>query len=241
MPNLTHHLIIILTNPSHPGNIGAVARAMKNMELHQLRLVKPKRALNKEAYARASGANDVLDNAQYYETLTEALADCHLVIGTSARTKVPSTSLLTPKDAAALALTNVRQQHLTAFVFGREHAGLTNDELALCHHYVQIPCNPDFSSLNLGAAVQVLAYELHSAFMNIPSALFSSEESLASQHEVEKFFEHFGKTLTDLDFYDPKNPRRLMPKLRALFNRTQLLKSEVNILRGILTAINKKL
>ena len=231
---------IILVNPSHPGNMGAAARAIKNMGLHELRLVKPQRALTEESFARASGADDILHNAVFYENFANAMADCQLVIGTSARCKVPGVLPLTPREAAALAAHSPDTEKV-AFVFGREHAGLSNDELALCQYHVQIPCNPDFSSLNIAAAVQISCYELRLALSEKSPGETKKSPPLASQTEIENLFTHLESTLADLDFYDPNNPRRLMQKLRALFNRTQLQASEVNILRGILSAVDGKI
>lgn len=238
-----NHISIILVNPSHPGNIGGVARAMKNMDLEELRLVKPRRNINQEAYARASGANSVLDNAILYEDFANALADCELVIGTSARCKVPGVVPITPREAAQIVSKSTHVSRI-GIVFGREHAGLTNEELALCQYHVQIPCNPKFSSLNLAAAVQIICYELRvtNAVAEEISPITPQEDetSLATQADIHNLFEHLEKTLTHIDFYDPNNPRRLMQKLRALLNRTQLQSSEVHILRGILKAVDKK-
>lgn len=232
------NVLITLVNPSHPGNIGAAARAMKNMSLQPLRLVKPQRPVNAEAFARAAGADDILQQAEYFETLPAAIADCQLVFGTSARVDVPDVMDMPMRSAASLIHEASQAGQKIAILFGREHAGLTNEELALCHYHVYIPCNPTFSSLNLAAAVQIMCYELF---------LLAEQESVqekkytdqyASQGEIEHLFVHARETLKDLHFYDPNNPRRLFAKLRALFNRTHLLKSEVAILRGILTAID---
>ncbi len=233
------NITIVLVNPSHPGNIGAVARAMKTMNVTQLRLVKPRRAIDEEAFARSAGAENILHEAKYFEELIAAIADCHLVIGTSARPAVPDVIGIPFHEAAALASAAATSQRV-ALVFGREHAGLTNEELALCQYHAYIPANSNFNSLNLGAAVQVMCYELYKHF-NTQEDSKPVSPQLSSQQEIAQLFEHFAKTLHAIEFYDPQNPRRLLPKLRALFNRTHLLKSEVAILRGILTAVDKKI
>ena len=234
------NIFITLVNPSHPGNIGAVARAMKNMSLFKLRLVKPKCEVNAESYARSAGADDILNNVEFFSTLHEAIADSHLVIGTCARSEVPDVQMLPIREAAKSILKSAQSLKVN-ILFGREHAGLTNAELALCQNYISIPSNPLFTSLNLGAAVQIIAYEL---WVNYHHTMIYSEnkiklQKLATQAEIEGLKNHAEKTLSDLDFYQENNPRRLFPKLRALFNRTRLLSSEVAILRGILTAIDK--
>jgi tRNA (cytidine32/uridine32-2'-O)-methyltransferase len=235
-----NNVFITLVNPSHPGNIGGVARAMKNMSFQQLRLVKPKREVNEEAFARAAGADDVLEQAEYFPDLAAAIDDCQLVIGTSARVEVPDVIDMPIREAAAL-IAQAAQNQRVAVLLGREHAGLTNEELAFCHYHVYIPCNTDFCSLNLASAAQVICYEL---FLALTQPVFNSEKdfskALATQGEIFDLFEHLAKTLAELDFYDPTNPRRLLQKLRALLNRTHLLKSEVAILRGILAAVDKK-
>lgn len=245
--NLSENICIVLVNPSHPGNIGACARAMKTMNLNKLRLVKPQREVDAEAFARSVGADEILHQAKYFEDLKFAIADCQLVIGTSARQDVPDVIDLSFREAARVVVEASLSQQKVALVFGREHAGLTNDELALCQYHAYIPANPAFSSLNLGAAVQVMCYEV---FMLINPLILAErveeakpafENVLATQHEIELLFQHFEKTLAAIDFYNPENPRRLMPKLRAMFNRTHLLKSEVAILRGILTSMDNRL
>jgi len=232
-----NNVFITLVNPSHPGNIGAVARAMKNMSLQSLRLVKPQRALTEEAFARAAGADDILDAAERFETLSQAIADCQLVIGTSARVAVPDVFNIPMRAAASITHAASLAGQKIAILFGREHAGLTNEELAVCHYHAYIPSNPQFSSLNLAAATQIMCYEL---FLLTEQPMFVSEQTAeyADQEEIARLFAHARQTLEALHFYDPTNPRRLFPKLRALFNRTRLLKSEVAILRGILTAVD---
>jgi len=227
---------IVLINTSHPGNIGAVARAMKTMGLLRLHMVHPKTFPCAEATARASGADDVLANAVVVDTLEEALAGCRLVIGTSDRNRTIEWPSLSPKQAASQ-LQSEASQGDVALVFGREASGMTNDELELCHFLVSIPCNPDFSSLNLASAVQVLAYELQLAYAEERGASAVGEKrDLATADEMESFFEHLQQTLVDLCFLNPDQPRQLMRRLRRLYNRAQPDKTEMNILRGTLSA-----
>lgn len=226
---------IVLVETSHPGNIGAVARAMKNMGLTNLYLVNPVLFPHAEANARAAGADDILKHAHVVSDLHSALHDCHLVYGTSARSRSLPWPLLNPRQCAE----QICQQptnHQIAILFGREKSGLTNEELALCHTHISIPCNPDFSSLNLAAAVQILAYEIYSATSHdtpINSACF------ATHKEMEGFYHHLQLVLNKLQFFNNDNPHVLMLRLRRLFNRVQLESIEINILRGILKAIDK--
>ncbi len=224
---------IVLINTSHPGNIGAAARAMKVMELSTLYLVEPKSFPSAEATARASGADDLLADAVVCRTLPEALAGCRLVIGTSARSRNIAWPLLTPRESA-LKLTAESAHGEVALVFGREHSGMTNEELECCHELVNIPSNPQYSSLNLAAAVQILAYELMLAGgAEKPDA---EVRELATADEMESFYGHLETTLTELQFLDPNHPRKLMRRLRRLFNRAAPDKTEMNILRGVLSA-----
>ncbi len=231
---------IILVGITHPGNIGAAARAMKTMGLSQLRLVQPKIFPCAEATARATGADNILTLAQVFDTFEESIEDCHLIFGTSARSRRMTWPTLIPKTSAEKALECTGK---VAFVFGREQSGLTNQELKHCHFLVQIPTYSEFSSLNVAAAVQILTYELHIGFKN-HSTISSNEGQIlgqpASAKVMAQFYQHLEQTLIEIEFLDPKNPRQLMQHLHRLFNRVQLLESEVNILRGILTAVQKR-
>lgn len=232
---------VVLVNTSHPGNIGAVARAMKNMGLHQLTLVQPTEFPSAEATARASGADDVLASASIVPNLTEAIGDCALVIGASARLRTISWPTLDPR-ACAERMMAVAATERVALVMGRERTGLTNAELEHCHYLVHIPANPDYSSLNVAAATQVLVYELRMAALAQLNALetpWRSDHPFATTEELEGLYAHFERALTRLRFLDPANPRQLMRRLRRLFNRSQLDRMEVNILRGILSAAEK--
>jgi TrmH family RNA methyltransferase len=229
---------IVLVNTSHPGNIGAAARAMKNMGLTELSLVDPQLFPNAEATARASGADDLLAAASCAATLEQALEGCSLVIGASARNRTLPLPTLDPRECAAL----VEQQPAdsrTAIVFGRERTGLTNDELDRCHYLVQIPTNPDYPSLNLAAAVQVVAYELRMA-AGLSLSRPENKHRYATAEEMELFYRHLEETLIAIDFLDADNPRQLMRRLRRLFARARPNENEVNILRGVLTAIGQR-
>lgn len=229
---------IVLVETSHPGNIGGVARAMKNMTMSQLRLVNPKIFPSAEATSRASGADDLLAKAGIYATLQEAIADCQLVIGASARSRTISWPEINPRESAAKCLAQTSETNI-ALVFGRENSGLTNQELDLCQYLLKIPCNPDYSSLNIAAAVQVVCYELFMAadptgFKNLSGGLDVNETPLASAEQMESFYQHLQQTLADIGFLQPEKTQSLMRKLRRIYNRTLLDTKELDILRGIL-------
>ncbi|NOZ38221.1 MAG: RNA methyltransferase [Gammaproteobacteria bacterium] len=229
---------VVLMYTSHPGNIGAVARAMKNMGLSQLYLVKPDLFPHSMATSRASGADDLLASAIVVETLDEALADCCFVVGASARLRSISWPVHNPRESAERML-EAAEEGPVALVMGREQSGLSNAELERCNYLVNIPANPEYSSLNLAAATQVLAYELRMAALarlEIKKIANKKDYRLATAAEVEGLYEHFEVALTDIKFLNPASPRKLMRRLRRLFNRTQLDEMEVNILRGILSA-----
>lgn len=231
---------IVLVNTTHPGNIGGAARALKNMGLSQLVLVAPKEFPSERALWRAAGAVDILDKVQVVETLEEAIADCPLVIGTSARERRIPWPLLTPREAGARVVSEA-QAHSVAIVFGREDRGLTNEELQLCQFHVHIPSNPEYSSLNLAAAVQVLAYEIRVQYLEAqqqgPLHFDDWDQPPAAARDLDMYFAHLEQTLTELEFVTPDNPRQTMTRLRRLFNRVRLDQMELSILRGMLTAI----
>ena len=229
---------IVLVGTTHPGNIGAVARAMKNMGLSDLRLVRPKYFPHEEATARASGASDLLDRAIVTETLAEALTDCVYVAGTSARSRAISWPCMGPRDCAERMMRESANGPV-ACVFGPEKTGLHNDDLDLCHTLLTIPTDPRFSSLNLAMAVQVITYELRVASMLDEGPTFDAEAPPASSEEMEYFYTHLEQVLREIDFLDPDNPRHLMRRMRRLFVRARPDKNEVNILRGILRAIDR--
>ncbi|MCB1801257.1 MAG: RNA methyltransferase [Gammaproteobacteria bacterium] len=230
------NLRIVLVQTSHPGNIGATARAMKNMNLQRLVLVAPRVFPSEEAEARAAGAGDVLEQAVVVETLAQAVADCRTVIGASARLRSVSWPQLDPRQSAQLAHAEAAQAPV-AMVFGRESAGLSNDELDLCTHLMHIPTNPAFSSLNVAMAVQVMAYELMMAGGETADAEpVRTGVAMASNAQMEGFFAHLGQALDDIGFIDAGRSQKLMRRLRRLFHRAAPDEDEVNILRGILSA-----
>ncbi|MFC3816040.1 RNA methyltransferase [Lysobacter sp. GCM10012299] len=242
VPGPAERLRIVLVGTQHPGNIGSAARAMKTMGLARLVLVAPEKAPSVESYALAAGADDVLAAATTCATLAEAVADCRLVLGCTARSRRVALEELLPRDAAARAVGEAGAGAEVALVFGRERTGLTNDELQLCHASVHIPANPDYSSLNLAAAVQVLSYELRLAVLaaTAPAAAAADgdgaerREPPASHAEMEGFFAQLGDTLDAIDFHKGRAPESAMRKLRRLYLRAGLDSREVRILRGIL-------
>lgn len=243
--NTRPHIKIVLVNTSHPGNIGATARAMKNMGLSRLALVNPVEFPSGVAVGRAASALDVLEQAEVVNTLGEAIADCALVIGSSARSRSLPWPMLTPEQSAAK-LVKESQSAQVALVFGREDSGLNNEELQLCHFHVQIPASPEYSSLNLAAAVMVLCYEIRRAVLRDEEADDKAEDEYwdqerATVEHVEYFYEHLERVLIEIDFHDPDNPRQLMQRMRRLFGRVRIDAMEMNILRGILTNIEHKI
>ncbi|OBS10631.1 RNA methyltransferase [Acidihalobacter prosperus] len=236
---------IVLVEPSHPGNIGAAARAMKTMGLSRLYLVAPELYPHAEATARASGADDVLARAAVCQNLDAALAGVTLVLGTSARARNLEWPTIPPREAATRIGAETGGE--VAILFGRERSGLTNAELERCHYRVHIPASPDYSSLNLASAVQILCYELalaadHETGVSRITEIAGEavDESYAEQIDVDRFYAHLEQALVEIDFLDPENPRQLMRRLKRLFNRTRLLQTEVNLLRGILTAAQRQ-
>ena len=230
---------IVLVGTTHPGNIGAVARAMKNMGVSDLALVEPRHFPHKDATARASGAVDVLNNATVVDSLGEAVADCVYTVGASARSRAIGWPTLEPRECAAKLIEESRAGPVAA-VFGPEKYGLTNEHLDLCDALLTIPTNPDFSSLNLAMAVQVLTYELRAAGVDDAQPHYEPDAPLATNADMEHFYAHLEDVLRDIRFLDPDNPRHLMRRLRRLFIRARPDQNEVNILRGILTAVDRK-
>ena len=233
------HVRIVLVNPSHPGNIGAVARAMKNMGFRRLYLVAPEAFPHPEALYRAVGADDVLAGAIVTADLPQALLGCEFVYATSARVRGLEWPQCDARQCALQVLQTQTQQEI-ALVFGRESSGLTNAELAHCHMQVHIPTDEQFSSLNLAAAVQILTYELRMACLTSAAlATMKKSRELAPNEQLRGFYNHLQATLIQLGFLNPIHPKKLMQRLQRLFNRAQMDHTEINILRGILTAINK--
>ncbi|MGM0982651.1 MAG: tRNA (cytosine(32)/uridine(32)-2'-O)-methyltransferase TrmJ [Pseudomonadota bacterium] len=237
---------IVLIGTSHPGNIGGTARAMHNMGLSDLALVAPRcEPLTADTVSRASGADHIVHDARTVETLEQAVTDCTLVVGASARSRTLPWPMITPRALAErLPAELASSEARVALVFGREDSGLTNAELQRCHAHVNIPTNPDFSSLNLAAAVQVLAYECRLAWLDAPHSQVPcetpAEQALASHHELERYFEHLERTLVTIGFHDPATPKQLMARLRRFTLRARPERTELNILRGILTATEQQ-
>jgi len=230
-----------MVGTTHPGNIGAAARAMHNMSISQLTLVDPQCPIGEIAYARASGANVILDNRETSADLPQAIADCSLVIATSARRRSLAWPELDPAELVEK-LFAMDDSSQAALVFGREHSGLNNEELQLCNQMVCIPTNPDFSSLNLASAIQVLCYEIyrHQYALTEAAPRTTDEQDLpASSGEVEGYFEHLQKILELTGFLNPQQPGLIMQRLRRLYLRSEVSRNEINILRGMLTAIEK--
>ena len=246
---------VVLVNTSHPGNIGAAARALKNMGIPNLRLVDPQDYPSDVAVWRSASATDILAQAQVYPDLQAAVADCSLVIGASARSRRMPWPVLSPRQCANHVVADAGE-HKVALVFGREDSGLNNEELQLCHYHVQIPANVEYSSLNLAAAVMVICYEVRVAMLEaIASGKAQQPEPVsdfydpeveaeywdvpkADNHQLELFYAHLEQVLVDMDFHDPTNPRLLMPRMRRLFGRIRPDAMEVNILRGVLTYVD---
>ncbi|MGR9117090.1 MAG: RNA methyltransferase [Gammaproteobacteria bacterium] len=226
---------IVLVETTHPGNIGAVARAMKNMNMRNLALVTPKLFPNAEATARASGADDVLAAAVVCESLAEAIADCSIVLGASARCRTISWPEITPRECADWLKVEAIDKKI-AIVFGRENSGLKNHELDVCQYLLRIPCNTAFSSLNLAAAVQVVCYELFVASEQSYEVVAGDkgEEMPATAAQMELFYAHLSEALTDIGFMHPDKSKSIMRRLRRVYNRARLDSKEIDILRGIL-------
>ncbi len=237
---------IVLINTSHPGNIGAAARAIKNMGLSQLYLVAPKQYPHEKAVFRAVSALDILDNAVVCETLDEAINGCQLVVGTSARDRSIPWPMMNPRECAETII-NEPENHQAAILFGREDRGLTNEELERCNSHLHIPANPDYSSLNIAAAVQVVSYELRVASLagqQLEQAWDWGVEwdvERASAEQLRHFFEHMETTLVELGCINPHTPRHLMKRLKRLYMRSRPDQYEVSILRGVFSATQKVL
>jgi tRNA/rRNA methyltransferase len=233
-PPALAHVRVVLSHTSHPGNIGACARAMKTMGLTQLVLVQPRHFPHPEAQAMASRATDILDGAQVCATLDEALAGTVYAAACTARGRDLSHVVLSPREGAARMIEEARHGPV-ALVMGPEKYGLTMQEVNACSVIVNIPANPDYSSLNLASAVQVLAYELRLAAMQ--QALPAQKTYPPAAHEdMELLYAHLEQTMVDIGFLDPAEPKRLMQRMRRLFARARVEREELNILRGVLAA-----
>ena len=229
---------IVLSHTSHAGNIGAAARAMKTMGLQALYLVNPESFPDKKAHIRAVSARDLLAQAQVCSTLDEALEDTVLAAALTTRSRKLEHEAYDARSGAKILLQHA-QQHPVALVFGPETSGLTVEEASKCAIKIAIPTNPEYSSLNLASAVQVMAYELRMALPEIESSPFQNEP--AKFDDIEFFYKHLEQVMIQTDFLDPEQPRKLMQRIRRLFSRARLEQEEVKILRGILTAVEKQL
>ena len=239
-----HNIRIILVNTTHPGNIGAAARAMKTMGLSNLYLVAPKKFPDPEAVAMAAGAADVLSQAVIVQSLEDAIADCQLVLATSARSRARPWPMLTPREMGEK-INVEKHQNKIALVFGRESSGLSNEELQLAHYHVQIPSSEHYGSLNVAQAVQVLCYEIRVAFLSAPIVSSSRDIYRGMQgvypdtKALADFYQHLEVLLTEVEFIDVQKPMHQMQKLRRIFTKSRLEISEVQLLRGIFTDIQK--
>ena len=262
MLNLLSHVRIVLAEPTHPGNIGAVARSMKTMGLGQLVMVNPKKFPHDEASKRAAGAESVLDDARVVSDIHQALEGCTLVLGTSVRDREVSWPTFDPRVSADKAIQHIQSNDLggtdaeavgsqpqVAILFGRESSGLTNQEMDLCHSQIRIPANDEYSSLNLASAVQIIAYELRMKALTLVSdevpqksgSRPRQDEQLATVEQQQGYINHLQETLESVDFIKTKPPTMLMRKLTRLYNKSSLTVEEIQILRGILSAIDNKL
>jgi tRNA/rRNA methyltransferase len=236
-PDLLSHIRIVLSHTSHPGNIGAAARAMKTMGMVSLYLVNPKKFPDAEADAMATGAADVLQSAHVCSSLSEALRGTVHALAVSARRRELAYVSADARSAVQGLVAAAREGEV-AMVFGTEMSGLTNDEILQCRAVAHIPADPGYSSLNLAAAVQVMAYEARMAALG-PSMSAGPESNAARHEDVENFYVHLEQSLLASGFLDPANPKRLLPRLRRLFGRARLEQEEVNILRGMLNSFRK--
>lgn len=235
--DLLANVRMVMVDTTHPGNIGAVARAMKTMGLDDLWLASPKYFPHEKATARAASAVDLLERATVVSSIEEATADCSLVLGASARVRTIPWPQKNAREAARQAISQAASARV-AIVLGAERVGLTNAQLDCCHALVQIPANSEYSSLNIAAAAQVIAYELRMAVLESNAAPEQAAHIPAAAEELEHFYKHLRQTMIEVKFLDPENPRQLMRRVRRLFNRALPDTMELNILRGILTAVD---
>ena len=233
--DLASRIRYVMVRTSHPGNIGSAARAIRTMGFRRLELVTPARFPDREAYALAAGADDVLEGAGVHAELVDGLLGCNLALGLSARRRGVNLPELSPREGVAQALAAAARGEQVALVFGNERTGLENEELARCHAMVRIPSVEDFSSLNLSQAVQVMAYELRLALLGdeLPEAPPLHEEPPADAEQMERFYEHLAQMLDDIDFHKGRTPTTIMLRLRKLFQRAQMSERELRVLHGI--------
>lgn len=233
-PSSFDNIRVVLCATSHPGNIGSTARAMKTMGLTRLYLVRPKHFPDGEAKSLAVNAADLLDSAIVTPTLEEAISDCHFVIGVSGKERSLSQQVMNVREAAIEA-NKIAAESQVALVFGTEMSGLTNEEADRCHLLATIPANPEYTSLNLAQAVQVMCYEVRMAATAGKLHYDEKPTELATQDDLERFYKHLEETLVEIGYINPRAPKKLFERLRRLYGRARLEKEEVNLLRGILT------
>ena len=230
---------IILVEPSHPGNIGSSARVMKTMGIDKLSLVRPKSFPHPDAVSLAAGADSVLEECQVYESLSDALQTAQFVLGCSARKRTLHHEVYSPEAAAQLCLNQTNQE--IAIVFGNERRGLTNEQLQLCHAQICIPTHQTYRSINLAQAVQIISYVFAQAYHKNPPIVPTTVDTPASFQELENFYQHLDQTLEQLGFFQRPDPKPTQVKLHHLFKRCQLKQTEVAMLRGLLSSIDKVL
>ncbi len=234
-PDALDRIRFVLVSTSHPGNIGSAARAIRTMGMTRLSLVTPHAFPHPEAIALAAGADAVLDQAVISASLPAAIGDCRLVLGATARRRGVAIDCMTPREAAQRVLAAVALGQEVALVFGNERVGLDNDELKHCHAAITIPSDPTYSSLNLAQAVQVVAYELRTAYLAaFQSMKPPSTQATASAEQMEGFFEHLERTLDEIEFHKGRSSRTILQRLRRFFLRAQPDPRELRVLRGIL-------
>ena len=240
MDSIFDKVNIVLVGTTHPGNIGATARAMKTMNHRNLRLVNPLEFPSAEASSRAAGADDVLAECRQFSSLEDAIKDCDLVIGTSARVRGIPWPMILPRDCAKKISEGTYSS--VSIVFGKESSGLSNEELQLCNMVLKIPTNSEYNSLNLAAAVQIICYEICLLITDLDSIEYKpNEAAFINQDKMEQFYKHLEECFIKVDFHDINNPKKLMHRIRRLFNRSQLYESEWKILRGFISKIQEKI
>ncbi|RXJ73142.1 tRNA (cytosine(32)/uridine(32)-2'-O)-methyltransferase TrmJ [Veronia nyctiphanis] len=238
---MLENIRIVMVGTTHSGNIGSAARAMKVMGLKNMVLVAPECKVDGQAIALAAGASDIANNARTVETLEEAVSDCGLVIGTSARSRTLDWPMLNSRECGEKAVAEAGT-HPVAIVFGRERTGLTNEELQCCNYHVAIEANPEYSSLNLAMAVQLLSYEVRMAWLDSQAYKGEvKEQPYPLAEDLERFYNHLDDVLNKTGFINKQHPGMVMAKLRRLFNRARPESQELNILRGVLSSVDKLL
>ena len=242
--NIQRSIEFILVGTTHPGNIGAAARAMKNMGITRLSLVSPKEFPSKTAFYRSKAASDILERAKVFTNLEEAVTEAELVIGTSVRNRKIPWPIISPREAAKKIIDpSLHRKKKIVVIFGREDRGLTNEELGLCNLHVHIPSSDEYPSLNIAQAVQILAYEIRLAILSTRGNTEKQvwDVPLAKNSEIEYLIKHFNEVMQEVGFYEENNPRQLLTRVRRFFKRSNLDHMEANIFRGVFAAIQKKL